>query len=171
MVCQGELKELEDTMVAHFDSVPKDVCMLLTAMHTDNIDLCYKVEESLIYRIIALVKDDPQEPSYLVFLRTIIKTPEQIIRRNQNLVAKYLDKEDIVLGAKVRKAAWLRDKEVKGPRRKYYIASIELLTACMAECNYENKSRCRGGNPNLTFSLKVFLSIACVCVSICVYAS
>lgn len=152
---QGELKELEDTMVAHFDSVPKSVCELLTEMHKDNIDLCYKVEESMIERIITLVSEDPQSPCYLVFLRTIITPREQIVRRNQNLVAKYLDKEDIVLGAKVRDEPWLRaHKELKGSRKKYYIACIELLTACMAQYNYENKSRCRGGNSKLTFTLK-----------------
>lgn len=89
------------------------------------------------------------------------------------------DKEDIVLGAKVRDEPWLRaHKELKGSRKKYYIACIELLTACMAQYNYENKSRCRcvpsrslslkiaslvltrrdagcrGGNSKLTFTLK-----------------
>jgi hypothetical protein len=120
----------------------------------------------------------------------------QIVRRNQNLVTKHLDANNVRLllrkvyvlpppaphhaypehkgelengfngsnGDGYHKAVVRIDDNAIAPRAQSgkarvpkaaanHLASIDLLTASMAEYNHDNKKRCRGGNPNLTLSL------------------
>ena len=77
------------------------------------------------------------------------------MRRNQNIVSKCLEREAIDLYINVNDASM---KDIGGAKRKEvnacYVTSLELLIACMAEGNHENKARCRGGSPNMTMTLK-----------------
>ncbi len=40
---QNDLAESIDVIYSNFDSRPKHVVMLLTAIYNDNVDLCYQV--------------------------------------------------------------------------------------------------------------------------------
>ena len=194
---QRELARHVDVFIAHFDSIPHDVATLLTAVYMDNVDLCYKVPESIIDRVVALMQHDLAAP-YLILATTWITPNGQVVRRNQNLITKHLDAKNVRLllrktyappqavGALSRgeQPASMANASDAGPKDNgpiangtasaaqaaggagkgsvvrrapkpdaSHLASIQLLTACMADLNHDNKKRCRGGNPRLTLKL------------------
>jgi CRP-like cAMP-binding protein len=171
---QAELAQHVHVFYAHFDSIPHEVAFVLSAIYKDNVNLCYTVEEYMMKKIAALIKDDLAAP-YLMLAKIIITPKDQIVRRNQNLIIKHLDSLDVQLllfqgGAKALRKTLLSDSSAETPASslapvsrgksakatkmlQVHIGSIELLTACMAEYNHDNKKRCRGGNPNLTLTL------------------
>ena len=170
---QAELAQHAQVFAGHFDSIPHEVATLLSAIYKDNVDLCYKIDENIISRLVSLMRDELATP-YLVLAKIIITPKDQIVRRNQNLITKHLDANDVQLslfsglGGRTLRKFQLSDSDSQGAvsgtvgRGKSskakqhlhcHLASIDLLTACMAEYNHDNKKRCRGGNPNLTLTL------------------
>jgi len=172
---QAELAQHLDVFLAHLDSIPLEVALVLSAIYKDNVDLCYSVEEYMMKKLVWLMKDDLAAP-YLMLAKIMITPKDQIVRRNQNLIIKHLDAHEVQLllfqgGAKALRKACLteaspetidgaspapvsRGKSAKATKMlQVHIGSIQLLTACMAEYNHDNKKRCRGGNPNLTMTL------------------
>jgi len=93
---QVELSRHVQVFAHHFDSIPHEVATVLSAIYKDNVDLCYKVQEHIISKIVSLMRDDLAAP-YLWLARIIIAPKDQIVRRNQNLVTKHLDSYDVQL--------------------------------------------------------------------------
>ena len=81
---QTELAAHVPFFVEHFDSIPHEVATVLSAVYKDNIDLCYKVEESVISRIVLLLRDD-LAAQYLRLAKIIIAPRDQVLLRECRL--------------------------------------------------------------------------------------
>jgi hypothetical protein len=96
------------------------------------VELAYSVDEALIDRLCQLARGE-LHATYLITLRVLIAPREQTVRRNQNLVTRYLDKHDVVpnlcSGPAARKIRQAHSLETVRGRAfiNTYTASLELM--------------------------------------------
>ena len=96
------------------------------------VELAYSVDEALIDRLCQLARAE-LHATYLITLRVLIVPREQTVRRNQNLVTRYLDKHDVVpnlcSGPAARKIRQGHSLETVRGRAfiNTYTASLELM--------------------------------------------
>eukprot|EP00960_Hanusia_phi_P040112 754256-Hanusia_phi.AAC.3 len=156
---QTELSQHLGIYRSFLDSIPRSVVMLLSAIYCDNVDLCYTVDESLVSQVVELMQEEV-DICYINFLHVIIVPKHQVLRRNQNLVTKYLEMNNVQLplfqGASGRRmrADILDDSNGSQAILRCYLASVRLMTLCMKEWNHENKARFRRTGSPLAISLE-----------------